>query len=302
MSRIKWFLSLTIIFAALFFTSCDSLFDDPPESEDNEYLVSNEQLFIISELEIDYIYAYFATLYPEAAAIQQKADVGVKVYKITYKTHFKGEEKIASGLVCIPIGKGPFPVLSYQNGTNTLHSNAPSVNPNYELYKFLETVASTGFVLAIPDYLGFGETEDMFHPYLDKEATVNAVADMLLAVKELTSEGNLNVKLSGDLYIAGYSMGGWATLQVQKEIEEGNILSGEFSLKASACGAGPYNLFFINSHIMGLSSYPMPYFLGFMVDSYIRTGDIQILMPIFLKNLMPPGCPVCSMAQKMVNR
>ncbi|NQU87518.1 MAG: hypothetical protein HQ541_17330, partial [Mariniphaga sp.] len=77
--------------------------------------------------------------------------------------------------MCIPIGTDAYPLLSFQNGTNTLHANAPSVNPDWELYRFLEAVSSTGFVLAIPDYIGFGSTEEKFHPYLDKESTIQCV-------------------------------------------------------------------------------------------------------------------------------
>lgn len=220
----------------------------------------------------------YVTSYPELETIKEKAIDGVYVYKITYNTTFDGKLKKASGLVCVPTGEGPYPMMSYQNGTNTLHSNAPSVDPTAEFYMLLESVASTGFVVVIPDYLGFGASDDMFHPYLDKTSTVKTVLDMLRATKEL-AEHYLNTPVSDDLYIAGYSQGGWATMQLEKEIEDKYM--DEFNLKASACGAGPYDLNYINEYITGLQTYPMPYFLGYMFNSYMNLGLSTPISDVF---------------------
>jgi pimeloyl-ACP methyl ester carboxylesterase len=162
------------------------------------------------------------------------------------------------------MGEGPFPVISYHNGTNTLHNNAPSENPDSDLYVLLEAIASTGFVIALPDYIGFGSTADKFHPYLHEESTVPVVLDMLRAIEELATLREFT--LSNDLYLTGYSMGGWATLQVQRAIE--TQYSDEFNLKASAPSAGPYDLYLINNHILNQETYCNPYFMGFVYESY----------------------------------
>jgi hypothetical protein len=44
----------------------------------------------------------------------------------------------------------------------------------------------------MPDYLGFGSSDNMFHPYLHKESTVQTVLDMLRAVDELASIKNIS--------------------------------------------------------------------------------------------------------------
>lgn len=256
-----------LVFTALIFSSCnDKLFEEEPTGQDDEYLVSSVQVKIISQLQVASVLTYLKTLYPDAGPIADAAKTDVKVMKITYNTTFQGEDIVASGLVCLPLGTESYPLFSFQNGTNTLHNNAPSVNPEWELYQFLEVVASAGFVIAIPDYIGFGATEDKFHPYLDKESTVQCVLDMMRATRELCTSHNLNINLTNDLYIAGYSMGGWATLCTQKALE--TEYSDLFNLKASACSAGPYDLLYINNHILGLDTYPMPYFLGYMINSY----------------------------------
>lgn len=253
------------------FSACD-LFDK------NTDTIPTDQYLVSYDIEKSYLPAFikgilepFANDYPEMEPIISKLEYGVTVYKISYKTSFDGEEILASGLVSIPISVGEFPVLSYQNGTNTLHSNAPSVNPDNELFLLLEFMASTGFVVTIPDYLGFGSSDNMFHPYLDKESTVQSIIDMQHAVKELVAN-YLDVDLNGDYYIAGYSQGGWSTMQLQKAIEKD--FSDVFNLRASACGAGPYNLNYINEYVLGLDEYPMPYFLGYIFNSYYNLEGI----------------------------
>jgi len=255
---------LSAFLLVISFSSCD-LGGTESGGPTDSYLVSYEKVneylpqFIIS------LFEQLAGNYPELEPIISKVQHGVTVYKISYNTKFNGENKIASGLVCIPTSTGEFPVLSYHNGTNTEHSKAPSVNPTNELFLMLEFVTSTGFIVTIPDFLGFGTSDDMFHPYLDRVSTVQTVIDMQYATRELV-ENYLEAGISNDLYIGGYSQGGWTTMQVQKAIED-NYAS-TFNLKASSCGAGPYDLNYINDYVLDRQEYPMPYFLGYIFNSY----------------------------------
>ncbi len=217
------------------------------------------------------VLSLYANVYPQLKNISDNLDYDIDVYTITYSTKFKDSDVIASGLVSVPSTAGTYPLMSYQNGTNTLHSEAPSVNPDNQLFLLLEFIASTGFVVSVPDYLGFGASSNMFHPYLDKESTIQSVTDMLRAVDELTVN-HLGFKINKDLYITGYSQGGWATMQLQKAIEDNS--DSEFNLKASSCGAGPYDLRYVNDYILGLTNYPMPYFVGYIFNSYLNLGDI----------------------------
>lgn len=255
-------------------TSSCGLFDDDDDPEIiDEYLVSYKLVRSYHQDGINLFIENFIDDYPELEPIRDHVKNGVLVYTISYNTTFDNEPVIASGLVCVPVGEGPFPVMSYQNGTNTLHSNAPSVNPDNDLYRLLQLTSSTGFIISMPDYIGFGESADMSHPYLHAESTVQSVLDMLRAVKEL-NENYLETAATDELYLAGYSQGGWATIQVQKAIEENH--TDEFNLKASAAGAGPYDLTFINDFIVTQSTYPMPYFLAYMLDSYIDLNLINV--------------------------
>ena len=264
--------SVIILFVTVLLSSCDLLNNNDDTKQNDEYLVSYNKKKTLLTSVIKMALETQTNSYPDIQSIIDKMQHSVSVYSISYITTFKGEQITASGLVAVPLTTGiEFPIMSFQNGTNTLHSLAPSVNPDSQLYLMLESIASTGFIISIPDYLGFGTSDQMFHPYLDKESTVQTVTDMLHAVKELINN-HLNIEVSNDLYITGYSQGGWATMQLQKAIE--TQYSSEFNLKASACAAGPYDLNFINNYVLGQTTYPMPYFLGYVFNSYINLGDI----------------------------
>lgn len=271
-----------LFFAALmllaFINSCDLVNGGDDEKPNDKFLVSYQMAKSYLPNFIGVVFNQYTAEYPELQAIADRAERGVFIYRVSYNTIFENQLVKASGLVCVPTGEGPFPVISFQNGTNTLHSNAPSVNPDNELYLLLEFVASAGFVVVIPDYLGFGDSSDMFHPYLHKKSTVRTVLDMNRAARELVTN-HLEIGLTNELYITGYSQGGWATMQVQKEIEE--KFMDEFNLKASACGAGPFDLTAVNDYILDQTNYPQPYFLAYLMHSFDMLGLTTPIDEIF---------------------
>lgn len=264
---------ITYILASVFllctFSACEIISSSDDNSEVDEYLLSFKEEKTYESSYIKSFLGLAAINIPEIEPIIDKIEHGITIYSITYLTQFEGEEVIASGLVCVPNSEETFPVLSYQNGTNTLHSEAPSVKPDKELFMLIEFIAATGFITTIPDYIGFGSSSDRFHPYLHKESTVTTILDMQRATKELV-KNHLEVNMNNDLYLTGYSQGAWATMQVQKEIEENH--SAEFDLKASACGAGSYDLNYMNDYIVDQTTYPMPYFIGYLFNSYFNLG------------------------------
>lgn len=260
---------LLLFFLIVTFSGCD-LNTENKVPEDN-YLVDfvKHKTYTVDEIKAQL--SFYVAVYPELKTILDNLKTGVEVYKITYKTKFKGNEIIASGLVSVPLASGSYPIMSYQNGTNTLHSNAPSVSPDNQIYQLLEFVASAGFIVSVPDYLGFGASDNMFHPYFDKKSTVESITDMLWAVKELANN-YLEAIPKSDLYIMGYSQGGWATMQLQEYIEKN--FSSEFTVKASSCGAGGYDVRYINDYVLAQTEYPMPYYIGYLFNSYLQMGDI----------------------------
>jgi pimeloyl-ACP methyl ester carboxylesterase len=262
-SNLKVLILIAVLLTLVVVQSCRKETDP---YDDNEYLLTSVREVTLTKDNVVTLVNFAATQIPQVSEIVPDILSGVIVYAITYKTTFMGQEKTASGLVAIPSVTGTYPVLSYQNGTNTLHANAPSKNPYYPIYQLLECVASSGYVVVISDYLGFGASEDMVHPYLHKESTVQTVIDMLYAVKEFDEDVAKDITLSDDYFLMGYSQGGWATLALLEEMEKN--YGSEFNVKAASCGAGPYDLNYFNSYILGLTEYPMPVFLAYIADAY----------------------------------
>ena len=265
------FYLLAVIFSGLFLSSCNKT--DETGNTNFKYLINNEHKFDITAQNTKTKLLTFQSIYPETALFGTKVASDVEVHKITYKTNFKSENIQVSGLVCLPKTAGDYPILCFQNGTNTENSLAPTENPTDELFSILESVASMGFIVVIPDYIGFGASSKLTHPYLHAESSTQSILDIIRAVKEFGSEDKIVAKPTNDLFIFGYSQGGWATLQLQKTIEKN--YSSEFKLIASSCGAGPYSIEYMSAYITSRANYPMPYFLAYLINSYISIGLIN---------------------------
>ena len=208
---------------------------------------------------------------PEVLPIKPLISNDVTVYKIIYKTTVDNKTIDASGLVCVPAAQGSYPVLSFQNGTNTLNASSPSELPADYSYQMVELIASLGYIVTIADYPGFGASVSVPHPYLVKDPTVKSLVDMLYAVKEMVPGELQGVSLINKYFLLGYSQGGWATLALHKALELD--YSSDFDLSGSACGAGPYNISLLMQGMLSAATYPMPVYIGYIVNAYSEYGQ-----------------------------
>lgn len=260
------FLSILVVTCTLL-SSCTK---DAPVNPEYKYYLADRHQFDITSQQANACFMMLQTIVPASSQLCAVIQSDVAVKKITYKTTFQGEDIQASGLVCSPKTAGNYPILCFQNGTNTLHSEAPSEDPQSQLYWAMESVASMGFIVVMPDYIGFGASANLPHPYLHAQSTVQSILDMLRAVKEFGTKDQELAKPTNDLFIFGYSQGGWSTMELQKSIE--TSYSSEFNLKASSCAAGPYSLIYMNQYIASQTDYPMPYFLAYVINAYKALG------------------------------
>jgi len=229
--------------------------------------------FVSKEFSVTYTKTYITNLIntvsgslPEVNNLKPLVTGDINIYRMVYKTTVKGHQINASGLVCVPAIPGDYPVLSFQNGTNTVNAYAPSEFAINYSYQFVEIIASMGYIVVIADYPGFGESAQVPHPYLVKEPTVQSLVDMLYAVKELANSELPGITLKNEYYLLGYSQGGWATLALHKALELDYY--DEFDLKGSACGAGPYDLFLLLQGMVNVTTYPMPVYLSYILNAY----------------------------------
>jgi len=124
--------------------------------------------------------------------------------------------------------------------------------------------AAEGYVTCIPDYLGLGDSQEM-HPYLVGDVLAGNVRDMIRAVRAYMKTHDLQE--TGDLFLAGYSEGGYVTLATHRLLETQLPLEG-LQVKASAPMAGPYDLKMTFDTILSYHTYATPVFIVYCLTAY----------------------------------
>ncbi len=189
----------------------------------------------------------------------------VDIYKVTYKTPYKSTEIIASGLIILPVTTEPVSMISFQHGTIAAHADAPSAStPQSTSLILYAAMASAGFITVVPDFIGFGASKDLLHPYYVKDVTASAVVDNLKAAHQLAAQEVLN--FTGDLFLAGYSQGGYATMATHQYLEENEVAG--FDLIASFPAAGGYDVKGMQEYFFDLEVYHEPFYLAYVAAAY----------------------------------
>ena len=165
----------------------------------------------------------------------------LRVYRLTYRTHnTDGQVITASGAVLVPTATDSLPVLSYQHSTllPTSETQAPSYYaPGSDVGTVVSVLASTGYVVSAPDYIGYGASKALPHPYEHAASLASASADMLRAAREFCQQQGIRTKQQN--FLLGYSEGGYATLALHKYLQENYAAT--LPVAASAPGAGAYH-------------------------------------------------------------
>jgi len=252
---------LIIALSIITIASCSK--DDTPDEFIPEYLVASEQ---VVELSKDDILAQVGggNMLPDE--IEFLIRYGVKGLRLTYTTiDTQGNSVEVSGALLVPIGNFLKPLISFQHGTITSDDLAPSnFGSDADIMAFM--LASTGFVIAMPDYIGYGVSKHLPHPYEHRATLAYATRDMIRAAREYFKLNNLE-QLDGKLFMTGYSEGGTATMAAFQLMQQDH--SSEFDITAVTVGAGAYNksefmdwvvsstepLEFINSYVWVLDTY-----------------------------------------------
>lgn len=165
----------------------------------------------------------------------------IRVYRLTYRTHTPdGQEATASGAVLVPVATTALPLLSYQHGT--LAPSSEGQAPSYyatgsDVWSVVSVLASTGYVVSAPDYLGYGASKALPHPYEHAASLAATSADMLRAAREFCQQQSVLVNQKN--FLLGYSEGGYATMALHKLLEE--KYAATLPVTASAPGAGAYH-------------------------------------------------------------
>ena len=195
----------------------------------------------------------------------EKIIYDVEIWKVNYTSTYGEQEVTASGLVFLPKTEETLPFLSYQHGTVADNVSVPSqaqLGDGQNL--LLSALAGAGFITVASDYIGFGSSIDIVHPYYVEQPTRDAIFDNLRAAVELAEE---NERIfSNRLYLIGYSQGGYATMAAHKGFEEG--LLEYFDLQASFPSSGGYDIMGMRDYFVSLETYDQPFYMAFVSEAY----------------------------------
>lgn len=246
--------------------------DDAESTSAKTYFVSATET---SELSLQMLQAFTAGL--GRTEIADLLKYGVKSYDLVYKTTFKGKAIEASGVLLIPTEiTEAAPIISVQHGTTFVKEDAPSTGS----YTGMELFASAGYIAFVPDYIGYGQSAAVFHPYYDREHSAASVIDMIKAGKEFLAKQK--IAFNDKLFLAGYSEGGYVTLAAAKEIETND--EHNMKLTAVAAGAGGYDLLEMLKGVTTSTYYSYPSYLAFVLMSYNNTYNWNKPLTYFFKS------------------
>jgi dienelactone hydrolase len=175
---------------------------------------------------------------------------GVDFYYMEYYTvGAKGETATASGALMLPTGTGPpcsgaRPIVLYGHGTTAaktynIANIADSANPAYGESALLAAVfAAQGYIVVAPNYAGYDISSLAYHPFVNGDQQSKDMSDALTAARAaLPNTFTPSTSDSGQLFITGYSEGGYVAMATVKAM----TAAGQ-TVTASAPMSGPYAL------------------------------------------------------------
>ena len=137
----------------------------------------------------------------------------IEISGIYRSTDDYGSPATLSGKIVIPADKPIKRVILVSHYTIGSNAEAPS-----NCFPLEGQLAQLGYAVVCSDYLGYGVTNDRYHPYLLMEVCAHNVIDMYLAVRPFLKAINRE-PIHDDIYLMGYSQGGATTMAVEYMIE-----------------------------------------------------------------------------------
>jgi hypothetical protein len=213
---------------------------------------------------------------------------GYKAYRIVYQTTDPmGRELNVSGLMVVPTDYGVreadrlkidlmyqkgLSIVSDSHGTIFANSEAPTVvaqTTEAPAGSPIILTALAGFVTLQADYVGFGESAGHIHPYLLEDPSAKVTIDFIRAAERFARAND--IPLNGQIYLTGYSEGGYVALSALKAMEA----DGEMVMTAAPM-AGPYLLNAMAEGVLSRESLPIPSFMADIAYAYTHRYGLPV--------------------------
>jgi len=270
MNKLK--LIIIIITLSVFWGCSEKNFLDPQEDFERGDIISTFEIGTYSPEMIKNIFIERGL--PDTF----KLSYSVKITRVFYFTKdFYGNKIHISGSIINPVTDKTLPLLSMHHGTQTKRDNVVSQKP-LELAIGLAGIltAAKGYVTVIPDYPGLGVSESL-HPYLMAKGITPSVIDLIRAGKTFCGENN--IFLNKQLFLTGYSEGGYVALATLKDIEKNYI--NELNVTATAPLGGVFDLHDVANTILSMDEFIWLYYIGYIFTAYNHYYNWNRLDDIF---------------------
>ena len=180
-----------------------------------------------------------------------------------------------SGKVILPKEGKPKRMILVSHYTVGSNAEAPS-----NCFSLEGTLVQLGYGLIIPDYLGYGITSHMIHPYLVMDLTARNVVDMYLAVRPWLDAVD-RAPEKPELILMGYSQGGANTMAVEHmiETEYGKPEDPQrIAIHRVFAGGGPYDVKATYERFVTTDTAGYPVAVPLVVQGMILGNNLSIQM------------------------
>lgn len=216
-------------------------------------------------------------------------DYELDIYKVNYLTPGPdGINYTATAAIIVPKNYTcPLPLAAYCHGTVHHATGVPSYLSDEITIGVL--FATVGNVIVLPDYLGLGDSDLPYHPYVHAESQSMTTINGLRAAQSLSD--SLDYGLNEQLFLFGYSQGGHSAMATHKRIEDD--FSNEFQVTASAPMSGPYDISGAQANvIVSNDPYPTPGYLPYVAFAYNEVYNLfdspsEVFVPPYDQTLEP---------------
>ena len=168
----------------------------------------------------------------------------ILTYHIEYSTvGGANEPTTASAALMVPTGlgancTGKRPIVLYAHGTTTDRAFDMTDLSNAETLSLAALFASQGYIVVAPNYAGYDTSTLPYHPYLIADQQSKDMIDALTAARVALPFASATLtKDSGQLFITGYSQGGYVAMATHRAMQSAGM-----TVTASAPMSGPYAL------------------------------------------------------------
>ena len=186
--------------------------------------------------------AYGAQLMAAAGTPQ----CGIDIHQVEYATvGAVGEPTRASAAMMVPTGSaaacaGKRPLVVFAHGTSstqdiamgTLDPSAPYANNSIAMAAYY---AAQGYVVLAPNYAGYNSSTLSYHPHQIADQMAKDIIDAVAAARKALPNLKTPVADNGQLFLTGYSEGGYATMATHRAMQAEGI-----TVTASSPHSGTY--------------------------------------------------------------